>query len=245
MKVRLHLHLTDAQDSAASAAERVVVAGLFLLLCGTAAAGVTLYHRADDLLDPLPLERLSGPGGVEQVASWLGTAPLQPAPAAAPPLAEDISSMDESEPGERQAIFPNPQRRCAPLLAGDLDPILADVTRRHGLSSHLLKAVIESESAFYPCAKSPKGAAGLMQLMPDTARTFGVDDPLDPMDNIEAGARYLKYLLARYDNNITLALAAYNAGPAMVDRFGAIPPYKETRAYVTTVIRNLIRSADQ
>jgi hypothetical protein len=108
--------------------------------------------------------------------------------------------------------------------------------RTHGLPEALLQAVIEVESGFDAGAVSPKGALGLMQLMPDTARTLRVRDARDPADNIDGGARYLKELLARHGNDLTLALAAYNAGPGAVQRSGGIPRIAETQAHVPRVI---------
>ncbi|MBS1191326.1 MAG: lytic transglycosylase [Rhodocyclaceae bacterium] len=119
-----------------------------------------------------------------------------------------------------------------------LAPLVAAAAASHDLPEDLLTAVIEVESNFNPGAVSPKGAQGLMQLMPGTARYLKVEDARDPAANIDAGARYLKELLGRYDNNLSLALAAYNAGPASVRRSGgAIPAYPETRRYVPQVIR--------
>jgi len=101
----------------------------------------------------------------------------------------------------------------------------------------LVRAIIEVESGYEPEAVSPKGAMGLMQLMPETARQYGVRNPFDPKANIDAGTRHLRSLLDRYD--VSLALAAYNAGTAAVERFGGLPPYPETRAYVARVMARL------
>jgi soluble lytic murein transglycosylase-like protein len=115
-----------------------------------------------------------------------------------------------------------------------------DLIRHHsadqGIRADLVRAVIQAESAFDPWARSIKGAMGLMQLMPATAAEFGVLNPFDPAENIRAGVRYLRRLLDRYNNNEELALAAYNAGPTAVDRYGQqVPPYRETRSYVKKI----------
>jgi hypothetical protein len=112
--------------------------------------------------------------------------------------------------------------------------LIADAARRHGLSARLLESVIRTESNFAKRARSPKGAMGLMQLMPGTARQYDVDDPYDAAANIEAGARHLRTLLDRFD--LPVALAAYNAGEAAVRRFGGVPPYPETRSYVRRIL---------
>ncbi len=107
---------------------------------------------------------------------------------------------------------------------------------RHGVDVNLVRAIIKVESAYRAAARSRKGAIGLMQLMPDTARRFAVANPYDPGANIEGGIRYLKFLLDRFNVNVPLAVAAYNAGEAAVDRFNGIPPYAETRNYVRAVL---------
>jgi hypothetical protein len=108
---------------------------------------------------------------------------------------------------------------------------------RHGVSANLVRAVIQVESAYRAEARSRKGAMGLMQLMPDTARRFAVKNPYDPGANIDGGIRYLRFLLDRFDPDVTLALAAYNAGEAAVEKFRGIPPYTETRNYVRAVLK--------
>ena len=108
---------------------------------------------------------------------------------------------------------------------------------RHGVDARLVQAVIQVESAYRAEARSRKGAMGLMQLMPDTARRFAVKDPYDPGANIDGGIRYLRFLLDRFELDVTLAVAAYNAGEAAVEKFRGIPPYTETRNYVQAVLK--------
>jgi soluble lytic murein transglycosylase len=104
------------------------------------------------------------------------------------------------------------------------------------MDHNLVKAVIRAESAFDMQAVSPKGAVGLMQLMPGTSRDLGVMNPYDPYQNLDGGVRYLRMMMDRFNNNVAFALAAYNAGPEAVQRHGGIPPYEETQTYVRKVL---------
>jgi soluble lytic murein transglycosylase-like protein len=117
------------------------------------------------------------------------------------------------------------------------DAIIEEAAHRHRIDSALIKAVIRAESDFVPYAISSKGARGLMQLMPDTARRHDVWRVFEPRENIEGGVKYLRSLLDRYDGNVRLALAAYNAGENAVERYGGIPPYRETIEYLDRVLR--------
>ena len=116
------------------------------------------------------------------------------------------------------------------------DPLIRQHANWQNIRADLVRAVIQVESAFNPRAVSPKGAMGLMQLMPATAARFGVIDPFNPAENIRAGVHYLRTLLDKYNDNEQLALAAYNAGPRAVDKYGSkIPPYRETQRYVQRI----------
>ncbi|NOT26303.1 MAG: lytic transglycosylase domain-containing protein [Acidobacteria bacterium] len=123
-----------------------------------------------------------------------------------------------------------------PVVHERFEPLVQEHSARQSLRPDLVRAVIQVESGFNPRARSPKGAMGLMQLMPGTARDLGVQNAYDPGENIRGGTLYLRRLLDRFDGNEELALAAYNAGPEAVDRYGRrIPPYRETRDYVRKI----------
>jgi len=130
----------------------------------------------------------------------------------------------------------------APVAAGtDLRALAIAAAQRHGLAPELVLAVVGVESAFKPDAVSHKGAQGLMQLMPGTAKELGVDDALDPAQNLDGGARYLRMLLAQYGGDVGRALAAYNAGPGAVKRHRGVPPYRETHHYIDRVLKRYQR----
>lgn len=123
----------------------------------------------------------------------------------------------------------------------DLNQVVTIASGRYRLDPDLVNSVIRAESGFNVRAVSPKGAQGLMQLMPQTASQLGVPDALDPRANVEGGTRYLRELLERYNFDLIKALAAYNAGPARVEKYGGVPPYYETRAYIARIVRDYNR----
>lgn len=118
--------------------------------------------------------------------------------------------------------------------------LVTSVSKKHGVDDKLVKALIKQESGFNPKAKSRAGAMGLMQLMPSTAKGLGVTDPMNPVQNVEGGVKYLKSMLDKYNGNIILALAAYNAGPNAVDKYTGVPPYQETQEYVKNILSDYL-----
>jgi len=125
---------------------------------------------------------------------------------------------------------------CPPLPGPEVDALIADAAKREDLEVDLLQSVAKQESGFRPCAVSAKGAMGLMQLMPATAEQYAVKDPFDPAENVNAGAKLLKQLLKRYNGDRSLALGAYNAGPAAVDAAEGIPQLRETIDYISRIL---------
>jgi len=151
-----------------------------------------------------------------------------------------------TEPDGRLLIVNSPNSLTAGsgnrVPAGPVDrreqvwPMVREVAASHGLDPNLVDLVIRMESGYNTRAVSRKGARGLMQLMPATAAMYGVQDVFDAKENVQAGVRYLRDMLQRYSSNLTLALAAYNAGPGAVDRYGGVPPFRETRNYVDSIM---------
>jgi hypothetical protein len=147
------------------------------------------------------------------------------------------SSVDRIAPDDVVRPEPTAGGAVEPLRPVPYGAIIDEAANRVGVDPRLVRAVIQVESAFQASARSRKGAMGLMQLMPETARRFAVADPYDPGSNVDAGVRHLKTLLERFE--LSLALAAYNAGEAAVERFRGIPPYAETQSYVRQVLQIL------
>jgi soluble lytic murein transglycosylase-like protein len=140
---------------------------------------------------------------------------------------------------EAGPAFESEEPVCDPLADVVAAPLIDGAAQQEGVDSKLLRAVIDQESAFRPCAISAKGAQGLMQLMPATAEQFNVADPFDPKQSIEAGAKYLKQLLDKYKGDVPEALAAYNAGPGATDLAKGVPDIPETRVYVDAILQKL------
>jgi len=147
-----------------------------------------------------------------------------PWPSSAPMVVPNVQMMDDS---------------CQALPKSDVDQLVDQASKKHGVDVDLLRSVMRQESGFKPCAVSVAGAMGLMQIMPDTAEMLKLDDPFDPQKNVDAGASFLKMMLDRYQGNVTLALGAYNAGPGKVDKAGGVPPIAETMQYITNILGDL------
>lgn len=180
--------------------------------------------------------RLYRAGGVAEVPRSVisGFEPDEtgPAPDPAPPQAQTTPDLS---PRPANPITP----RAIDPQAIDPRTMVREAAGRAGLPPAIVESVAKTESGFDPAAVSPKGAIGVMQLMPSTAKALGAD-PNDPAQNIEAGARLLRELLLKYDGDVVKALAAYNAGEAAVDHFQGVPPYPETQHYVNSVVRDYL-----
>jgi soluble lytic murein transglycosylase-like protein len=140
---------------------------------------------------------------------------------------------------EAGPAFESEKPACDPLADTVTTPLIDGAAQEQGVDTKLLRAVIDQESGFRPCAVSAKGAQGLMQLMPGTAEELNVADPFDPKQSIDGGAKYLKQLLDKYKGDIPQALAAYNAGPTATDQAKGIPDIPETRSYVDAILQKL------
>ena len=157
----------------------------------------------------------------------------------------EIDTAPPSPVPSNPARASTPQAMAMPAQAAisheELNKVVAGAGQRHQLDPDFINSVIRAESGFHPFAVSKKGAQGLMQLMPGTASQLGVVNAFDPNSNVEAGTKYLRELLEKYNFDVAKALAAYNAGPKRVDQYHGIPPYYETQAYVSRIIRDFNR----
>jgi len=209
------------------------------------------------------LSRLSATGAVFTGLLFAQVPTVAPAGQPASGQANTRTQMEESIARQKQAIrrqtgveesdtfftvgwtgapliAPVPTADCAALIDTESEPLISAAATAQNLDPALIRAVIRQESAFRPCAVSPKGAMGLMQLMPQTAEQFHVTDPFNAMENVSAGAQYLKQLMVRFKGDLTLSLAAYNAGPGRVDGdHPSVPDIPETQDYVKQILKTL------
>jgi hypothetical protein len=151
------------------------------------------------------------------------------------------AALSVSAPTVAAVVVPARMAKPQSLKPQDLNQVINTISDRHHIDPDFISSVIHAESGFNPRAVSPKGAQGLMQLMPGTASKLGVSNAFDPRANVEGGTRYLTELLQRYNFDVIKALAAYNAGPLRVQQYGGVPPYNETRAYVARIVRDYNR----
>jgi soluble lytic murein transglycosylase-like protein len=201
-----------------------------VLLWG-ALGGVVLSAQAPTETQPPPAPATVQPGMTDSLAKQRSAALKQVAAVMgkAPPPAASFFTVPWVE---TPVPFSSPP--CDPLPAAELDKLVEQVSQE-GVKGELIRAVIAEESGGRPCAVSWKGAQGLMQLMPATSEQLGVKDPFDPRQSVEGGAKLLKQLLTKYNNDVSLALAAYNAGEGRVDRDGGVPQIPETQNYVNDI----------
>ncbi len=201
---------------------------------------VAAYHvEASDAVLTLPGGVIAVPvsqvARVENLGSLQASRTAQPAPS----IPESVAVQQETQPGAQPGSERNsPLGPASESEAEMIDRLIREAARRYDLEVDLLSAVVAVESGHKTGAISPKGAQGLMQLMPATAKDLAVSDPFDPAQNIDAGARYLRQLLDLHLDSYTNALAAYNAGTGRVSRWKGVPPYKETQKYVHRVLQH-------
>jgi soluble lytic murein transglycosylase-like protein len=211
---------------------RSLVGALLLLACAPAIANAQIYAWRDSSGNWVLSDRPKDPSA--DIRTYpVRTRPAQPADLGAsigPTAPTGMTGATSANAEGYRTTTGALSRRSA-----QFDALIEEHAAAQGVSPHLVRAVIQQESAFNPRAVSPKGAMGLMQLMPATAAEFGVLDPYNPGENIRAGVTYLKGLLVKFAQNIELALAAYNAGPTAVNRYGTVPPYRETQNYVKRI----------
>lgn len=218
------------------------IAALFSLVCAapaTAGQAVTFRDGRTLAVEAVALEgtslTLTLPGGSEMSLPVSRITAIEELP----------DPVREPDPREEARADPDRGEAAWRRAAGSYATLIEEASDRYGLDPALLTAMAGVESSMNPRAVSPKGAAGLLQLMPDTARRFGVDDVFDVSQNVEAAARYMNWLLHRYDGRTDLALAGYNAGEGAVDRYRGVPPYRETRNYVARVLERADRLGDE
>jgi hypothetical protein len=218
--------------------------GLFVFLCGIATAacasevavlrnGFTIRHERRVLVGPNT--RLYPSATDDSSYVDIPTAEIEHIEPDLTPTSEPVETT------QTPVVPPTPSAKLEPTRKVDVHQAVAQASDRYRLDPDLLDSVIRAESGFNPHAVSPKGAQGLMQLMPGTASKLGVPNAFDPEANVDGGTRYLRELLERYNFDLIKALAAYNAGPHRVEQYKGVPPYRETRHYVASIVRDFNR----
>ena len=154
-------------------------------------------------------------------------------------LAERAGGFISAFPPLPPSVMARLQPDCPAMAPAEIDSLVKTAAEKESIEPKLIRAVIKQESGFHPCAVSPKGAQGLMQLMPDTADQLQVADAFDPQQNVNGGAAYLKQLLTKYKGDVKLTLGAYNAGPKRTDDAGAVPNIPETQDYVASILADM------
>ncbi len=177
-------------------------------------------HRWKPVPPPTPSAMKAARSAAAEVGQYVAAAPSSPVM---------NTAENEASPDNREIL------RGRAMTSRELDSLIAEAARRHDVDPNLVRSLIKVESNFNAHAVSPKGAMGLMQLMPGTARTLNVSNPFDPQQNVDAGVRHLKHLLQDFNGDVKLSLAAYNAGAGAVARSKGVPPYAETRNYVKRI----------
>jgi hypothetical protein len=233
-----------------------------LLLFGAIGAAVVWAQEPVPATPPVPAQVKQIDPQAQPNQQPVDQKPPEKQPAIPPPQAALQASMTESIAKQRAAVLkqvagvmgraPTPAASfftvpwvetpapfssppCDPMPAADLDKLVEQSSQQEGVKAELIRGVIAEESGARPCAVSWKGAQGLMQLMPATSEQFGVKDPFDPRQNVEAGTKLLKILMTKYKDDVSLALAAYNAGEGRVDKDGGVPQIPETQNYVNDI----------
>jgi len=197
-------------------------------------------------LDPTPLQQpqVQQPGDQQTDATAVKSAMAESLAKQRVALMQQVAAVMGKAPTPAASFYTVPWVEtpvpfsvppCDPMPVAELDKLVEQSSQQEGVKPELIRGVIAEESGARPCAVSWKGAQGLVQLMPATSEQFGVKDPFDPRQNVEAGVKLLKQLLTKYKDDVSLALAAYNAGEGRVDKDGGVPQIAETRNYVTDI----------